>query len=1847
MQVSASLRKALRSPAAILTALGIVASTTAQADLVGYRYTDTSGNLAHTSPDWPYLNPRSGITLYVASGIDRQVHVEVKNAQGQTVFNRTSAILGAADRFDYEGRSFYGFQTTTDKLPDGRYTVRARVLNSAGEVVRVDDQELTLDTAPPQVGDFSWSMVYGGGTAPDGKPIWSRTNARHITLSGLSDPGTGIHAVTYRSLFADGGKSGQVFRSGNMDYFPDEAKAMLGNGGENTGAQLAIPAERGMQRFEVTVSDKAGNATSTELTFYNNSICGPAPELYAVEAAGHTSLGISGFRTVLGQSSVHVTQNPLRTIYRVPRAEHRDMPEGAIYGGRPASITNHGIVHTDANYAYFMIQGPLGLDGTFNWNASGWTNSSTYRCAPFSVANPSFSEMATPPRWVSLEARIDGVGWVGNTYGNPSENVNPPRDTRISALRATVQPRAYAQTFTYLGGTCEVPAGGTQCVANVNTPFNTTGTANRIHDRPPMRAKHNTALFSQFNSTVWEWDADDPTITRLLSHDPTRRLVRFEGVERFSGNTWNRVRMHSAGLVIRNNSGFEQIVPASEMSTTGDVSTITATYHNLPEGAYRVYGWVRDNYRNYGEMYFFDVANDTTPPSIEISAEGQSSVSSLDEITVALADNMSAAPVVTSVRLAGGPSSELVYLTLRPIGNNQYKLEYPVMFPTLEAGEEYTLTVVARDDFYNEASQAFTFAYEPRIVSVLGDEGDGLKIPAVNYAFSRPDGLHAVATESLTLSDGAVVAGIYDVFATLRSDSEMALIINGVRVEPGATMTVLPSHDFSAHQGKINIPISVADYQAAGRAMLLLSTTAPNAPIVLANIDAWTPELTLSADTWSVYPALEEVIITPTNQAGHCQAITSDPFVARTSGHPITHPVCLVEWQTYPRELYESEVDGEPLLTGYVANIGLSTVRAHVSLVTPGGHKVRLETIEGELEIKLPDGSIKTRLNPNVPTVERLVESIFFTIEQTEGPKCSIITTNEDLAIDIAGRRSPSCLLTWEEIPPGLDEDDLRRNTPSLQGTIEYTEGDKATIAWTIDAFTPAGTKVPMGRYTKTLDVVDPPLPTFEINSRLHLDGDLYAISREGGYLGDYTVEGRPVAIWTREMINGDLAAEEESLGFFSRANRITRRMIMEDAPLWSYTDVELEAFYSRLPEMVSSHALRVLAVPSDNLRPVIHLDETTVLNTSEMVVEVALQDPYAPQQPYNPDTMGHWEVRLMNYMSLSNQMPLTEFQPLGVDGTTTFQVDPKQVDATGFRLVAQARVVSPEPLYERQVLSPRPLYVTVLRGEAIGAEVTGRRFSGPAPLTFIGMLQLDNRLDQGAMGQVIWELREAGQADWQTVEDTGFVKGRIMKTFQAGKYELRARIPNVNSGAEYITEAVEIHAFDVPSVDLKGPWNVFIGDTGRYRVEATLNGIAVPEDQMEVLWSLDDGATWMAGEATMEISRDTFERVTLRARTRLIDSDAEVDDAWVERRGRISFRPVLPPRAGIVGPRVIEMGTEHEWRSVLRPPFRHMEVHQNGYFVLPDGTRVDGEVLRYTPTEADLQNGFVTIGFVSWIDGFPETHNEISQRIRVWIYEWPRWDFYSRLTAMEAPASLSIRVRSPGSRARYIEGLSYEWHLPEGAVVEQARSGDSRVLSFAQAGSYPITVDIRDDRGHHSRITETIVLDEQTPWEADYRLNYSNAAMREPLTVGFRPMVSGGHPRDRVTTFRYLLNGEVVASDIRYGSVQVPVGEHEIAMQFDTEFGHTVEKREMLSVAPNQPLVCGLDVRTLDSSWRFYAECRDPDGTVVGHRWLINGEPVGVSGSRISITRRDDQKPSVTLYGIDDAGALSAPVNW
>lgn len=1808
----------------------ILFSVFTHAELLEFSFVDSNGESRVLKSDARFANPQSDIQFALSAGIDRRLRVGIFKENGLLHDQATSSLLGAGDRITVDGKSYYGARLSLSAPDTGRYIVKAEILSSDGNPIQIDDYPVVIDKVSPSHGAMTVHSVNYGMTAGD---TWKlgrgAVRGPYFLLSDITDD-QGIDEVKLKIVGEDGAV--EYLKPIDYDETTDSARIYFQNN--------VFPTSNLDELFRLSyvITDISGNVTETpaQKVRFDNYVGAPSRPFGVYDPSSTNTLapGLKGFEPY--QDGMTVKTNPIRVAWRIPKSNWHEYSEGGL--SIVNSLGENKKVGEDGSYVYVVNSAPFGNTNGNYWrfkNFGQWGGAGVYYSMNLHPSAPK------SPVLKDVEYKYGDIGWsTFRRYWVDNSALPLP----ITGIKVIAEPRSYPQVAVHRGS-CTIPAGASSCVIAENVTLNP-GTTGYLHDNATVWNQSRTLRSNPIWAEVHWNDYHYPQIT--TSFDPKTRKLQAFITQPGRGAYFDRLRLKSSWL--EDGNGNKLVAEGGKIADSDTNYTFEWDLTSLPEGSYTVYVAAQEMHGPVSKVKAVSFNSDKTAPSVSLSINEGDSIKSLDEISITVADNYDSNAGISAISLEGGPANDRVELSWREVGDGVFNLEYPVMFPSMEPGDTYDLTVKAADEQGNSSEEAVTFLYNPPLVKLVGNESGSISIPAVNHAFTKSNGHDVIQTEPLQLADGSIVQGSYDVFATLRSDSDMALRVNGVVIEPGATMSILPEHNFAASSGRLSVPVSVVEDGKEGTASLLITTVAPNAPVLVADVNSWMPNISLDAESWSVYPALQEIDIQASiNESAPCK-LTANAEEASSENDPVTDPVCLLEWTSLPDEGYQTSLESESAglkVTGYAASIGLQPVGYRVSVFDYNGIPVEIESGYENLEVLFPEGSIKVGVNGLPAQIERLVQPVEVKLEVTSGLTCKL-TTDEVRAIDETSVGEPTCFVLWEEIPSGLEQVGYTQ-APILEGTVDEKENASDTLSWKVFAYTPSGVKVEMGNYEKTVNLIDPPAPVITMEEDHLLEGNLYISPFEGGYLGDYVIQGRPSSLEVESYMDGVMVDSEYVEYLWGEDNGLRRRLVTTPADLWSVRNFEVKARYERLPRLESTKLMRLLTVPSEDIRPVVTPSKEVTLNTEKLDVEVTVKDPFDTDSVYDPETMGEWDVRLVDMKSLADREPLTEFVRLDAKGLAQFSVDLKGLESRGLRLMAEARLVSPFESYQRTDFSPRPAYITVLRGEAIDSSVDARRLVGQAPLTIMASLDLENRMDYESLGEVTWEHRKDGDSEWQSLSENSSLGGRIVKTYPAGKYQLRARVMNRHSGAEFITEAADIHSFNLPEVRIEGPQNIFIGDTANYSLNVTHDGETLSEDDVVVQWSEDDGETWKESGLEHSISRNERARVSLDAKVRMKNAPSGFEDAWVDVSERISFREVEAPRIGIFGPRLVEVDQEEEWRGLASTPYRQMDVTLKGEFILPDGTTEPGEILKYTPTSEDLDNGYVFLKYRAWIEGFEDQGAETvyERRIRIWEYEWPNWSFYVRQSAHQAPAEIYLRVRNPGGSARYIEGLKFEWTLPsEGKVVED-RYEDGRSLVFDEPGQYEVSVRITDDRGHESVIYHQIELAEQDPWLVDFSYRTSNDYQRAPLTLSFRPDVGGGHPRDRLMEYRYYRNGELISEGQRYGEVTLDEGQHTVALEIVSQFGHTVRSEKSVQVNPNQAPSCELDTRTMSSGWRFYAYCDDPDGRIEKHQWTVDGELVGISGSRISVTSRDGKVPSVELIGFDDSSEPSPPVIW
>ncbi|MFU3596206.1 DUF4165 domain-containing protein [Pseudomonas aeruginosa] len=2430
----------------------------AYADLVKYGYTNSAGVKTDAEPGVGLINPSAGISFMVSGGVDRKLRIAVTADSAATpIFTKESSkVLGASDVISYKGENYYAEEFVSPKLPDGRYTVKTEILSSAGAVVQTENVPLVIDTAAPVAGTFAPRPYTWGDPVLTGE-VWKLGLAAidaltysSFVLDGFYDS-SGISKVTAKVYR----ESGSLYKEHNV-LFSEESRTASIQYRTNFFPDSDLDEVFGV---EFVVTDKAGNSTATkrQKVMFDN-IASPPTEPFGVydpNVATTLAPGLKGFTPYVAGS--YVKTNPIRLAWRIPKSNWHAYRQGGIR--LINSLGENKVVGEDSTYVYLVGSLPYRAEDN-NYirfaNFGEWGSQGTIHYDL--LLHPSAPRTPVINR---IDYYFSDKGWV--SY---SGRVVSPKElpVTITKVRYTVEARPFDQVATHMGS-CTIPAGQTQCEIQVNLQLSK-GTSGYLHDQGVLKSADGTLNAIGQWANVWWNDLYLPVLS--YTYDPSDMILTLNVRQPQQGAYQDYLRHNTSWL--ENTSGTALSVTKKLTSSSGEYFEYEFDLKTLPEGPHDLVGAASENLGAITKIPLFKFESDRTKPVVTVSKGASDSIDTLDRITFTVTDNKDPAPKITSISLTGGPANESIALSFRKVNATTYGLEYPILFPSLTAGESYTLRINAQDAQKNTGVGSTTFLYSPKTAGIVGHVGGLVNIPAVSKEFNRNDGSVVINSEQLKLADGTPVSGVYDLLATLRSDAATPLKIGGVLINPGATVRI-SQLNFSSTGGRISLPVVPVKPGATGSNGVIISTSAPNAPVVYADINTWLPKVTLGINNRNPVQSMTDTTIKLSALPNSICSVTTSSAVAR-SADPIKSPICLLEWTSVPRGLQQVEVSGAPhpltqlmgrpldagqqkvsyslyvfnkgsekvllssgeeLLsvkaatgsatfiqslheksvtraietasvtmtqrtgptcsitgddaaaksagmsggalkcviefsvipedlrvkaldpleligvftrsgqhpirwtasvydisgkkitleegqsviqvteppvatkltvsvnesssvdatpeedfpgawekktysvlsspshgsvvatptgftytpsTGYVGSdefryrvqdvsgmkaeatavvnvakfnyaptwtgvsiqaregqvsdqvepevhdinlwdshtfkiltnpvhgtvrvfhgrmeytpnpgfygedsftfratdqeglsvegegtvtvaqfnfaptgITPSTVKmyagiggtaelkvidpnnwgshtlqvvkqpAHghvtvegmsityktdgqaetsvqiraidqeglyvdqdvvlkllpawemfkdrdvqptsaapsipavkhqmttrlgayalqipdqeviqalgseiIAIVTPdskvgvtlehrelsqgtgmrlvptkrtsellearlggldvgvhgkslvylsradmtgpvysvpvsvwapegeltadtweilqasgraqisfspsngacsiltseavarpknalqdracyvtwtktpdewrnastlanlvmdaGGSSLGTQTIEATAYVFDPSGvkykvasftrdmkilpvadQIRFGLKPAPAEAYQKVQQLSLSLHQMDGPVCDA-TANEGIAKKTAQQWSsrPSCLIRWMQMPEGLAQ---QRNTvtPVVEGAMSLLGANN--ISWKASMFTPSGQEIDIGYGEHTVNVVEPPAVEIDMPASSLVKEGLYSVSQLGGYVGSASVTAIAASLDVT-ISRADAVIERSTVPSYGRAQRFTRYIEGVEAPLWSVTPYSVDVGYTALPEMRSTKTVSLLAVPHDKILPVILNDERTVLDTVSLPIRVGIKDTRYMEDAYRLSSMGDWDIRLLSTTAGVNYEPMTNWEPIDENGEAEFEVDLQSLTNKAVRIIAEARVRSPVPEYELIRESGSPMVLSVLNGASLDGSIQALRVVGPAPLRSSFYAVTNDRYQSGDLGGVRWEMSRDGGETWEDVEGNPKLPQRLSMVFPRGTYLLRAELTNRHSGAKSMTPTVEVVAYVVPAARLKGPANVFIGDSGTFTL-TDLKGNALDTTGMVVEWSEDRGKTWASGEASYRLSRNSGDRVYLTARLKYSDSP-EDKRVYKTLRAGVAFRPVRPPRVQIIGPRRPEVGKEATWVANLMMPYPKMDLTMDGEFILPDGTVVDSTEVKYTPTREDMEKEESYISVRSWINGYEDRGGSglTQHRLIFWSYDWPEWKINTKYSAKYAPADLTMTVRSLGL-FREFEGLTIEWDIPPYAGLEMIKdsSQTSRIVRLTEPGSYTFGAHITDSRGNYSYAETEMELLEPIPWDVKLSWSGDNDANRAPLGVLIRPSITGGHPKDQILSKTFSLNGETLSSSGDYGRATLEKeGVYTAKLDVVSAMGHTATGEVDISVARNKPPVCKLERVIGRTSWLAKAVCTDEDGRMAKNLWFINGEQQALSSNSISVPmwRYPDGEPVITLVGIDNSGAESPPVS-
>ncbi|WP_207462145.1 hypothetical protein [Azospirillum sp. SYSU D00513] len=1154
---------------------------------------------------------------------------------------------------------------------------------------------------------------------------------------------------------------------------------------------------------------------------------------------------------------------------------------------------------------------------------------------------------------------------------------------------------------------------------------------------------------------------------------------------------------------------------------------------------------------------------------------------------------------------------------------------------------DYTLSVSTVTASGASASRSFTITYEPGSVGLVTAPSGEILIPAVQHSFLTSTGQYPITTQAWKLPDGSILSGPQEVRVSSHKDSKVAVTVGGVRVNPGDVGVPVGQYDFTLSQGVLALPMAAADAGIEGEARLLVTTPAPRSPALDFRVKTWAPHVALTSPSWTVRQAFDEARVELTPQAGNRCELTLNYRTARDT-NMLTAPKCLVEWEPKPEDLKVAP-GTNPTLQGRMWTNGTYTVGYKISLIDIKDVKVPFSSGTATLTVAPINNLLSYKPLRESDEVYRMIQPVEVMMQQSGGPTCDVYTLSNGGEYR-SSNAVVRCALTWTALPDNLTQD-VFWSRPRLTGTIN--EPGTQTVGYKVEVVTPVGARIPAGVGTFDYQVFEPPVPSIREEVDEEVSPGLYPVSREGGYVGDIIVTAANAT--TKVVVQRASATVDENEYEpypWGKDRDLRRRINATESDLWSQTPWTVFASYTDMPWVKADRTFHTLAVPSENIKPVITLTEPKLLDTEDVPLRVSIRDIYKAELGYDAAKMGEWRVRVVRYGAGNTLEPLTDFADLDAEGNADFILPSGMLPVGSVRVTAEAVVVSPVPGYSRTELATRPLNIVVLKGGAIEAGLIARRIMGEAPLASLFTAALGNRMDMTALGEVVWEVSADNGATWTPRPSQRNNKLRMSAVFAKGEYLVKATLKNKHSGAQFMTETVQVIAFNVPKGTMTGPEHIFIGGTGRYKLDLTFQGTPLTEDDVAVEWSVDGGKTYSAGHLQYDLTRSETARIVLVGRARMADAPAEAPDAWREIRRRVNFMVVRPARVRVVGPSRVEYPKSADFRGVMGLPYRNMDVELRGWWTLPDGTRVDGPMLTYTPKQDEIAAEIATLTFHAEIVDVEGTHNETDKRVRVWEYVWPEFRIDTQRTSQYAPGDMTLRLRQMGTTME-LDKPTYSWAIPPTATILDQANQTVRVVRTTTAGECPVSVSVSDARGNTALATTTANMLPAPNYALSLTVTPSNPYSRAPLDIVVRPNISGGHPRDRVLSLTYLLNGQPMESASNFGRTRLPEGRHTIEVQARTEMGWTFGASQDVTVLANQIPTCGVTMRESSTGWHYYANCTDADGRVLQYRWTLDGVPENLNSNRITVSRYSrDSAPLVTLTAVDDAGAESVPVS-
>ncbi|MDX7719431.1 Ig-like domain-containing protein [Aeromonas caviae] len=783
----------------IALAIGLLCTgTLAQAQVYELSFVDTLGVTKVRKPTATWYNPASQLVVTTISGLDRMVKLEL--IKGTTVVEtQTSPLITLANRIVASDASeFYGVKFSLTPPADGNYTLRTTVLDINGTPVSSNNYTFNVDTVAPTAAPIisqnsGYSQVTTGA---EWKLGLGNTGYEYFFLNSVADS-SGVASGKYIVYRQDG----TIYKSVDVPF-------TSATNSFTYAIEDSFPNSNLQEVFKIgfDVTDLAGNVfiSPRQGVRYDNMLGTPSQPFGVYDPTSSNVLGpgLDGFVPYV--SGMTVKTNPIRLAYRIPVSDYGGYYE---WGTRLLNGAGENIkVGEDANYVYITMSAPFGLKDI---NTIRWTTFGQWGYGYFNYNLVQDATAPVTPAMSSVQYEYSDIGWSGWARNVPNDAL----PVTITGYRVTAKARTYDQTFSHSGGTCVIPAGDTTCTITANKVLNK-GTAGGIHDQANLKNPGGTLWSNPGWADVYWNDLYYPQVTPEYN-DSTKilkLLIKLPGY----GGSGGRINLSSLTL---ESKGVKVTPTGGKIAQSGGDFTYQYDLATLPEATYDLAVVAKETFGPTTKLDLFHFVSDRTAPTLAMTYKGgavPTGVETIKDLRVQIADTVDTHPQITRMTLKGGPINDALDLGFSQLADG-YAPEVPRMFPTLEAGQSYTLKVDAQDSQGNKTSLTKVFSLSPQnMVSA-----DPVNMMSVSKSLmDANDKPLALVKFKGSLTDGGTQSrGPQTGYITLRRDANFSVMFNGTQIAPGETKDIVIPLD---QTGEANLPVWPAEPGVDGKASFMI-----------------------------------------------------------------------------------------------------------------------------------------------------------------------------------------------------------------------------------------------------------------------------------------------------------------------------------------------------------------------------------------------------------------------------------------------------------------------------------------------------------------------------------------------------------------------------------------------------------------------------------------------------------------------------------------------------------------------------------------------------------------------------------------------------------------------------------------------------------------------------------------------------------------------------------------------------------------------------------------------------------------------------------------------------------------